>query len=75
MKFYVFVRSKHGEGTSLSIFFFLLYLSVHWGDFIGQIKKDLSRTLKMEKLPLIGQDIVITKKHVFLLKRGNCQTN
>ena len=25
---------------------FLLYLSVHWGDLIGQIKKNLSCTLK-----------------------------
>ena len=29
----------------------------------------------MAKLPLIGQNIVITKKEVFLLKRANNQTN
>ena len=30
-----------GEGKSLSNIFFLLYLSVHWGDFIEQIKKSV----------------------------------
>ena len=33
-----FSKSKHGEGKSL-LKNFLLYLSVHWGDLIEQIKK------------------------------------
>ena len=45
VKFHVFGTSKHGEGKSLSNVF-LLFLSVHCGDFIGQIKKNLSYTLK-----------------------------
>ena len=32
MKFDAFGTSKHREGKSLSEFFFLLYLPVHWGD-------------------------------------------
>ena len=35
-----FGTSKHGAGKSLpNFFFFLLFLSVHCGDFIRQIKK------------------------------------
>ena len=37
VKFDAFGTSKHGEGKSLSKFF-LLYLSVHWGDLVEQIK-------------------------------------
>ena len=38
VKFDAFGTSKHREGKSL-LKFFLLYLSVHWGDLIEQIKK------------------------------------
>ena len=38
MKSDAFGSSKHGEGKLLSKFF-LLHLSVHWGDLIEQIKK------------------------------------
>ena len=41
MKLHVFGTSKQGEGKSLSKFY-LLFLSVHCGDFIEQIKKNLS---------------------------------
>ena len=41
VKFHVFGTSKDGEGKSPSIFF-LLYLSVHCGDFIEQIKKSVT---------------------------------
>ena len=34
LKFNVFGTSKHGEEKSISNIFFLLYLSVHCGDFI-----------------------------------------
>ena len=39
VKFDAFGTSKHGEGKSLWKKPFLLYLSVHWGDLIEQIKK------------------------------------
>ena len=39
VKFDAFGTSKHEEGKSLSKNFFLLYLSVRWGDLIEQIKK------------------------------------
>ena len=38
MKFDAFGTSKHGEGKSL-LKKKMLYLSVHWGDLIEQIKK------------------------------------
>ena len=48
MKFDAFGTSKHEERKSLSNFF-LLYLSVHWGDLIQQIKKkSVTYTLRMQ---------------------------
>ena len=44
VKFDTFGTSKHGEGKSLGKNF-LLYLSVHWGDLIEQIKKSIIHTL------------------------------
>ena len=44
VKFDTFGTSKHGEGKSLWKNF-LLYLSVHWGDLIEQIKKSIIHTL------------------------------
>ena len=60
MKFHVFGPSKHGEEKSLSKNFFP-YLSVHYGDFIEQIKKNLSYTLKDLKDLLV---IPVSEKHV-----------
>ena len=45
VKFDAFGTSKHGEGKSLSNFFFF-FLSAHWGDLIEQIKKSVIYTLK-----------------------------
>ena len=42
VKFDAFGTSKHGEGKLLSKIFSLLYISVHWGHLIEQIKKNLS---------------------------------
>ena len=41
VKFDALGTSKHGEGKSLSKKIFLLYLSVHRGDLIEQVKKSV----------------------------------
>ena len=50
MQFHVFGTSKHGRKIAIELFV-LLYLSVHWGDFIEQITKPVAQKGGSKQFP------------------------
>ena len=66
MKFDAFGTAKHGKGKSLWKKTFLLYLSVHWGDLIEQIKQILSyREVHRNEKQMITNQVSLEIKEKF----------